>query len=990
MIARSSVFLACILLCGLLQANAQAGNPYQYIFPVVDSVETEAGMPVHIPVFLENRGMNHVILTTTVSGDPEFSVDSLSHIITLNPGMMDVAVVTFSSLAQGTYTTLLTVTDGTLSDTLRLTAVVNPPPGPFLLLPPYHDIMTDIGVPTQIPVTIRNLTGNAFTVTVSVSGDSEFSYNGNQTISLAANGAETVFVDFLCAVEGSFGAKLEVSDGTYTGYSFMSVYAMNRPYEWIVPFQDEFEARAGEQTPIPIFLQNTSGTPVTLNVALTGDPEFTLDPANSQITVDQGEDIMISFLSNVTGVYSTLLTVTDGVDTDSLQLKVNVTPGPGNFALFPEHMDYQVQEQESLRTQILVQSFSSTSRNLSISLSGDPKFSYSGSNPVTLPGHDKVILDVDFAGAAKGVYSAMLQISDGAETDSAYITVHVGDSHTGGPLFTLQYKGKDVFFPFEASKGASVTKDMTITNISDGPITLQLTLFSDSSFSISTNTVTLDSAASATVQVTFENRFGGQGSGMLVIDGGLQVDHIFLAGFTSLRSDYDGLLVMNELDFGMVDTASQLCLDVLLENTTAAPIAISNIQLSGFSTDFSLPDASGFTIAAGHTETIPVCFKPSVVNQVLTEVLTFTFDNPASSPTTQTASVDLTGRATTGILPPWIDSCVIVGWYVNTISAPIDGSADADIELFNIGTKSITLENAVWHDGNSSGIFSLLTPLPITIPPHDPSIPGSGKTTISVRYAPTSQSSTLGGEDVATLRFESNGGGIPAPARFYLTMIGIPVQPAPSSSTIALFPKDGRIPQIDLSKMDIHSTQTLRFENNLQVPVTISGCELASIQRVEFVDELILPRTLYPGETLDVSLRTKILSHQRNSDALIMHGSHEHLHSRYDLLTGTSITGIDELPIAAEQFSIGVSPNPSAGPVHITLSAPLETGQVQVLDMLGRVVAEFRSMTARDILWNGITNAGLRADAGTYYVRASGVTTDGQIVQAVRKLVLLP
>ncbi len=885
MIARTSRIFLVLMLCGILQSHAQGTNPYHYILPVMKNVETDAGMPMQLPIFVENSGSSSVTLSVSVNGDPEFSVDSLSQSMQLNPGKLDVALVHFMSTTPGSYSTLLTVSDGTLSDTITLTATVNPPPGPFVLLPPFHDIMTDVGNSTQIPVTIQNITAAAYSVTVSLTGDAAFSYLGNQTVNLAANGSETVYVDFLSNTEGQFSAALEVTDGNYTTSTPISVIAMNRPYKWIVPFQDEFTAMAGMQMPIPVFVQNTASNPVTLNVALNGDPEFSLDPSSQQVTVTHGEDLQISFLSNTAGTYTTLLTVTDGTDTDSLTLKVHVQSG------------------------------------------------------------------------------------------------------TGGSLFTTQFDGMDVFFPFEAAPGASVTKDLTITNISSSQISLQLDLFSDSSFSISTNSVTIDTGSSKVVQVTFDNKYGGFGDGMLVIDGGSQVEHIFLAGFTRPWTDYDGLLVMNNLDFGMVDTSMQVCMDVMLENTTQSSIAISNIQLSGFSGDFSLPNNSGFTIAAGDTASIPVCFKPSVVNQVLNEVLTFTFDNPASSPNVQTASVNLTGRASTGILPPWIDSCSIIGVYVNTISAPIDGSSDVDIELFNVSSQPITIDKAVWEDGNNAGIYTLLTQLPLTIQPHNPSVPSSGKTTITVRYAPTSQSSTVGVEDIATLRFESSSSSVPA--TYFLTLIGTPISPAPSSSTIVMFPKDGRIPQIELVKADVNSTQALSFKNNLEVPVTVSSLELASDERYEIAETASLPRTVAPGETIAVTLRTRSTAHTRATDDLIMHGSHEHLNSRYQILSGSSVTGVDDVPRTPEAFSLAVAPNPAAGPVSITLSSPLRQGRVQVMDMLGRVVAEFNPET-RTLQWDGTIASGRRAEPGTYYIRAAGTDANGQRIAATSKLVLLP
>ena len=885
MLTRHSLsFLAAFLLFWTAPPlTGQTGTQYHYIFPVVTEMEVEAGRPVDIPIFLENSTSSAVTLNVALSGDPGFALDSLSQVIQVTPNMMDVALVHFVGTAQGAHSTLLTVTDGTVTDSLTLTVNVLPPPGPFVLLPPFHDLMTDINAPMQIPVMVQNITGGALSLSVSLSGDNTFSYTGPQNLSVPSNGAQTLAVDFLSASEGHFQAVLRVSDGSYTDSVMIHVLAAQLPHTWIVPFEDEFEAMAGVPTPIPVFLQNRAASPVTLSLQLTGAPEFSLDSTSTQITVDQSDIAQISFLSMATGTYQTLLTVTDGSTTDSLQL-----------------------------------------------------------------------------------------------------TVRVQGPHGGGQDFTLQYDGQDMFFPFEAAPGASVSKDLTITNISGAELTVQLSMFSDSSFTISSRSVTIDSAGTETVQVTFDNSHGGFGDGMLVLESPQQIEHLFLAGFTRPWTDYDGLLVMNALDFGMVDTSMQVCLDVMLENTTQADISISNIALSGFSTDFSLPNSSGFTVGAGKTEGITVCFRPTVLNQVENEVLTFTFDNPASTPRQQTATVDLTGRAATGI-KPWIDSCGIVGWYVNTISAPIGGTADVSVELLNISNQAITLSSATWEEGNNQGIYTLLTQLPITIAPYNPSVPNSGKEVVTVRYAPTAQSSTVGVEDMALLRFEDTGSRLPV--EFYLTLVGIPIQPSPNAGNIVMFPKDGRIPVVDLGSGEISSLQTLQLENNLTVPVTISGLAISSSERYVLENEPVYPILLQPGETLGVKLRTKDVATNPRTDVLTMNGSHEHLNSRINLLSGSSVTGIGDAPQAPARFDVTAAPNPSTGPVTLTLSSPLQSGRVRIVDMVGRIVAEFRG-DAQTIQWNGITASGVPAESGVYHVLVSGSTQAGAPVSASRRIVL--
>jgi hypothetical protein len=435
----------------------------------------------------------------------------------------------------------------------------------------------------------------------------------------------------------------------------------------------------------------------------------------------------------------------------------------------------------------------------------------------------------------------------------------------------------------------------------------------------------------------------------------------------------------------MVDTSTQLCLDMMLENTTQNPVIITNATLSGFSPAFTIQTQNfPITIPANTTAAITVCFRPTLLNQVENEVLTVAFNNPASTPNAQTATVNLTGRAAKGIRFPG-DSCGIVGWYVNTISAPIDGQSAATIELFNITNDPITLDNAVWEDGNNLGIYSLLTQLPITIQPHNPAVSNSGKADFTVRYSPTAGSSTVGVEDIATVRLESAPN--TQPVTMWLTLVGIPVNPAPHTSTVTLFPKDKRIPSIEMGSVLENDTAPLQFVNNLQVPVTVNGFNIASQERFEIMNNMDFPKTVEPGETISLMLRSRGIPAARSTDILTMQSSHEHLNSRFDLISGTSVTGIGDPPAAPLQFAATLSPNPSAGRVQIALNTPLADARIQVLDMLGRVVAEQRG-SLQNWTWDGRID-GIAAQPGAYHIRINGVTFQGRHVSTMQKAVLV-
>lgn len=978
-------------LCMLIFAGTVFGQPaggYTYILRPIDYFETMAGMPVDLPIYVENSGSSSVTLSFGVSQDPNghFSLDSLSQVKQLYPGMMDVGIVHFAATATGSYQALITVTDGVVTDSLAVTVVVRPGPGPFVLLPPFQQVPADINTHTSIPVIIQNLTDSDLSVQLSLMGASEFTYAGNSPLTIPALGSTTALVDFLSAVDGRFNATLTVTGGGYIDSVWIEVAAADRPYTWIVPFMDEIETMAGYEATLPMMLLNSGSAPVTLQLALTGSNVFSLDPNSSPMTLlpGMGMDAKIHVLSNTPGTYTTLLTVTDGITTDSLELSAVVTPGAGNFILMPNYQEIRADQSGFASADFHVQSLSNSTLNLTATLVGHSGFTFAGNSPFTLAPQDGMSLRVNFSGTAEGTYTAFLNISDGVENDSAMIVAHVGMAN-GGPLFTLQFDGKENFMLFETPENTSLTKDITITNISDSSIHLTLNFNSDGSFSIPWRSLTIDSGATQTLAVTFDNSFGGRGDGMLFIDGGIQVEPIFLMGMTPPYNDHDGVLITNAIDFGMVDSNTTICLDALIENTSSNTVTVTGATLSGFSNAFTLqPNTFPVSLQPNGMMVIPVCFRPLSVNQVENEVLTIAFTNPASTPTTQTAIVNLTGRSTTGIRFPG-DSCGLVGWYVNTISAPIGGQSESTIELFNITSQPITLDKSFWETGNDLGIYSMLTALPITIQPHNPAVSGSGKSDFTIRYAPTTQSSTVGLEDVATLRLES--GVSSQPVVMFLTLVGIPVNPAPNSGTIVMFPKNNRVPSIEMGSLESGGTRILEFSNNLDVPVTIRGFQLSSNERFEITNAMEFPKTLQPGETAGLMLRSNGLPPTRSTDVLTMQSSHEHLNSRFDLISGNTVTGIDDLPAVASQVTATISPNPSADRMQVSLSAPLAQGRVRVLDMLGRVVAEYEG-AVQNWTWDGRIN-GAVAQAGAYHILVSGVTESGARVSITKNAMIV-
>ncbi|HOJ03196.1 MAG TPA: hypothetical protein PK916_04250 [Bacteroidota bacterium] len=972
-----------LLLLSVTSFGQVRDSKYHFIYPLLDSLEIEAGRPVELPLFLVNMGTQTINLTVTLTGDAEFTLDPSKSQFQLSEGGMDVAMIQFLSLQTGLKTARVFVTDGALTDTLDLRVTVLSGPGPFVLLPPFQDLRTVVGSTLSISVGVQNLTSTAMNLTATLTADPGFTMTGNGTVNVPASGRSTIDLNFNAVAEGMYQAWLQVSDGSYADSTAIFVYVYDQQYKYVFPIP-EIQAIAGMQTPIPVYLQNLTASTVSLNLSVSGNG-FSLNPMHSNVSLASGQsmDVDLSFLSSVVGKHTGLLLVNDGTETDSLEIVVDNIPGPGNFEVIGMPDMVKVTKGENFVGSFAIGSYSGLTQQLSVSISADPEFTFRVPPTLSLDPFAFEAYDFAFMSMKTGVYYADVTVTDGVETDVLRITVYVDSMGTGGPDFTISgLDGPGIMF-FEAPMNASLTRPVYITNISTAQ--LDVTVHPDlDQFGVDKRGLTIPVGGTDSLMVTFTN-VNGVGSGQIRLETAQQGEFIYLMGYAPPFDELGGVRITNMLDFGMLDTNTTLCLPVEIENASNETITINSAVLSGFSQSFTVSHfIAPIVLRPRERATIDVCYRPSAINMVENEVLTLTLDHPGMNPREQRAIVNLSGRSEWGVKD--IDSSII-GWYMNTIAAPLDGQVDAVMTLYNVTDQPITIERAEWADGNDQGIYTLLTDLPFTIQPYSSNTPNRGSKEITIRYAPKTSTSSIGVPDMATLLLR----GTPMPSHdYFLTLIGIPVTPASPSSGIALFPKDNRVPIVDLGQATGNTDKTLTFFNNLDVPVTIASVSLASTERFDFANpsEANTPHTLQPGETMAVTLRTQSVLMQRTTDQLLMHGSHSHLNSRYDLISGSPLTSVDSPADAPNSFALSVSPNPSSGPLTLNFPTELRNGYLAIHDALGRKVFEQRDVRS-GMRWNGIGLDGRTLIPGIYYLTVSGVSTEGRAVSAMQKLMIV-
>lgn len=982
---RIAYLTAGLLLLFSMGAAAATPPTYHFLTRVVDNFEATAGEPIGVSFGVENKGSSLLSLDVSLPLNPAayFSIDTVNSTKDIPAGQTRGFFVHFKSPRTGSFSALLMVTDGTLTDTLTITATVLPGQGDFSVHPLTTTRSTFVNTPVQIPISVQNLTDTDLTLQTIFYAHPSFTFSGTDSITLPPYGSHVFLLDFLSSADGEFQGRLTVQNGNFSLETIFSVFVTTRKYAWVVdPIYPNEVAIVGEADRFPFSVDNTGPTAVNLQVALNGSSVFSMDPADQAFTLDpgSGRDLHIGILSTSLGTFSTLITVTDGVKTDSINLTARIIEGPGRFSIFASFVE--ANENQPATISVRTSNETGGSIDLLLTLSGDSHYSYNGVNPVTLGPNARQDVAIDFAAAPPGVYFAMLHATDGVETDSIRLTVQVADEPdffklsdpSQGPA-TLES------LTFEAHKDSTVTKQILIENVSGDTLSLIVDIDDyDGDFAVSQTHLLLNANETASLDVSYTNRGKGSGGGNLYITGRTQQQKILLTGWLINYNDVNGFRVVKSMKFYAADTSDQDCEDLDLRNKSSENIMVISAVLSGFCSNFTMKNLPYPIILRGKYDyaRLNICYNPTVPGAKDSEILTVTFDNPASNPRVQTLNVNLYGESRAP------SSNYLPGNFV-AMTARIDDQEQTTFAVKNWSATDITFETIQWKTGNEHGEFSLVTALPLTLTGLNPAIPGSGTVNVTVQYAPTAQSSTVGTEDFAVFQLKS--GPVNPPWISQVQLYGTPLPHSAPESQLLLFPKDRRTQEIDLGNVPLDATRSLQFMNNLQVAVTISGFDFAG-SRFDIVNEGDFPVTIEPMESVTLELRCVDATSTPGRELGSARGSHETLGSDFAVLSGTGTLGINDPAPAPRAVTLSLSPNPSRGNVTMQLSAPLQHASIVIVDMLGRMVADVAIPRMQTWSWNGVHD-GAAVPPGLYSVFIRGVDSDGRPVQLTNNVLIV-
>jgi hypothetical protein len=303
------------------------------------------------------------------------------------------------------------------------------------------------------------------------------------------------------------------------------------------------------------------------------------------------------------------------------------------------------------------------------------------------------------------------------------------------------------------------------------------------------------------------------------------------------------------------------------------------------------------------------------------------------------------------------------------------GTAEGSVNITNTFDHAITITGDSWSDFNQGEIFSLIgTTFPFQLASKE-------MRTLKFRFAPTADArSWCFGID--TIKYTGSGDANCTWLR--LVLEGRAVDPA-DTGAFQLFPNIK-------SAMPIESDQQTTSKDFFFICNTSHNVKVISVAVKDGTHFAVasptssdLPITLQPFGRMKVTITFDASTNGFYDDELDI-VTENGLTSQAFSLQGMRTNGISAgvKTSNAVQPQIMLSPNPSHGPVAIAIS-DANVHFIDIYDLLGNLVASEKNSNLW--VWDGKTMNDETGSDGTYFIRASGVTTSGAPFVKTTKLV---
>ncbi|MFN8512849.1 MAG: choice-of-anchor D domain-containing protein [Chloroflexia bacterium] len=746
-------------------------------------------------VTLKNNGTAALTISSvaiTVGGADFTKVADTCAGQVVNPGQSCTISVVFNPTTGGPRAGLLTITDNVPSagsiQTVSLTGTGVT--GALTVSPTALDFGNiQVGSTSAVQsLTIQNTGAATFTINSVSVNSSDFLITGSSCagVTLAAGEICQIGVVFKPASAGPKSATLTIdhtAPGSPTTVSLTGV-GISAAISLAPPSLDFGPQQLNTSSPAQtVTIRNVSNGPLQISTITSNSAEFQVFAntcASQTIAPNATCTVSVVFRPTVAGQRTGTLTIADNTATGSHTVSLTgmgvtsaVTLSGANFQFGSQ----QVGTTSPAQTLTVRNTGENTLTISSVAITGTHAGDFIKSGDTCLgatlaPGQECQV-SVSFSPTAGGSRTASLVITDSAP-GSPRTVVLGGVGIT--PLVTFSPLSLD--FGQVAVGATSAAQTVTLTNTSDGPLTISSVGSSNAAFHVGADTctgATLPAGSSCQVSVTFRPTATGQQTGSLVFNTtvGSGQQSISLTGLGVAAATPTIGLSATTLSFGAQQVGTQSITQMLtLTNTGNVPVTISAVVLNGTnSSDFVLYGNScvGATIAAGGTCQIGVAFKPTAAG-TRTSTLRIE-DSAAGSP----RSVALLGIGTIPTLSISAPSLEFGSIQVGAISAP------QTVTVTNNSTGAVTISGIAVNGLNASDYTKTLdTCIAMAL------APGSS-CSITMRFSPTAGGARTGGltltiSNGSPLTIGLNGLGVTAQVSFDPAAINFGSQPLTTMS----------------------------------------------------------------------------------------------------------------------------------------------------------------------------------------------------------------
>jgi hypothetical protein len=346
-----------------------------------------------------------------------------------------------------------------------------------------------------------------------------------------------------------------------------------------------------------VFVTNTGSAPLTVSLAASTSPDFSVTPAGiAAIPPGESRKFTVTFTPGSVGLKNASIVFTHDAASSPDSITVSgtgVIPGP-IFNLAPQTIPFGLVVVSTSRTDsVTVSNFGTLPLNISSVTSSAPEFSVLPTSGGPIPPLGSQKFYVTFSPTALGASSAVIVFSHNADGSPDTVTVN-GSGVAPGPLFTVNRSGIDFR---NLGVGSSKTDSVVVTNFGTLALNVTLTASTNAEFSVSPRGATgIPPLGTRKFFVTFSPVTAGVKNGYIVFTHNAEgsPDSVAVTG-TGLVPEPLFSAIPESLDFGGVPVFSGRAESLKVTNVGILPLTVSSV----------VSDNGEFTVSPGSAGPIP-------------------------------------------------------------------------------------------------------------------------------------------------------------------------------------------------------------------------------------------------------------------------------------------------------------------------------------------------------------------------------------------------